>query len=1696
MLTRQLVLSVLVIFYLPISLVFADNPIIQDDPSAVVSVAVERDDALRTSINLEVTDLQIEAVELRGETYQRATLGLEPTTTREGWPDLPVVSRAVLVSPTGGVNLEIGRIESRIEREFRPLMVPRLDGSVDVDVPGEPAEEFLTYNGFWPPEPVVVSEPAILRGHRIVQVTTYPVQYNPTTGETRFNDLIQFDLVYGGEGVNEVRDPRPKPSIYVNRVLQTLVVNPPEPSRDDLLSGSYLYIVPEVDGVDEALAPLLEWRNRQGHKVVVEHVNRNADAGTIRNIIREAYDWDNPVEFVALVGDAGGGNINVASASGIADYNYSRIDNDPLPDVAVGRISVGSLNDLRRVVNKLVSYEADPPLGNRDWFLQGAVVAGYVNNGLSTVLVAKYVRKELIDLGFTEVRHWYHNENGNIGGNQPFITDCFRWGISIFHYRAYQRMNQLDQSVLNNLPNTQGPWPPVLAISCNTGDFVGQDGHTEAFFRSAGGGVGAIGTATAGTNVKFNNMMSGGVWKGIYKDRLYAFGWGLNMGKYELWKAYNNFDNGYSSFMEWNNLIGDPGTHIWTGAPIEMDIRHENNFTLGASRFTVSVDNTEEESPIADAQVCLYQPGNLHLVVRTDDNGVAEFILPVDALEAGELMVTVTKHNHLPYLAEIDVEEKEFYLGAESWEIEDDEDGIANPGESLEIAVILTNFGSGVPAGAITVGLESLSEWATVTSEPVGFNAAPRVGESAVVPATIAIDPSAPDGETVLLAVNSTNGDITWSSLAALEIVSPKIAVTDIHFDADFNPGDVADMDIQMTNIGHKRIQPFTATIWCESDLLRMLRAESAYNELDPDEDGWQQELRFRLSAHVFTIPGMEVEIKVAIEAENGFRDTTSARIPVGEVANNTPFGPDKYGYVCFDSGDRSWEMAPVYDWVEIDPSEDGFNFEGVNTGLRDGGDNQDRSTVVELPFNFQYYGENFDELTICTNGWAAFGNQQELADFRNRHIAQALGPNAQLCVFWDNLMLDNQSKILTFYDDEEDRFIVEWSKMHRLMNGGGAGEEETFQLILYDIRRFPTYSGDGVIIFQYKDVENGANPARNDTPYCTIGISNLDDSDGLEYTYWNRFHPGALPFANGRNREIAIKFTTATAFVTGILSGQVTDAFNGSGIEGAEVSTTRGFWDITDENGNYEILDILIGDDYEVTAHTQGYNDSTLTDIIIAEDSTTVLNFDLLHPEFNIDVERFDFDMQPGVELHAGIHLANDGNGTLGYTSRYVYLIDEGTEVERGLRQTVNPANRDEPDEAWEELLGWSVTDSTGDSRVNSLVYIHEAEQWIVAGSNNSLNTENYFYRFDRWGHYIDHALQPFEGYGTYDMDYHDGLIYATANQNAIFVLDPETFEVIRSWPSPGRLVSVRALTIDPVTGDFYAASIANLIYKLSMVDDTTLAVDMSYDPRDPRDGERIRRYGLAWFRDDPDGYNLYMISNQVFEDDPEKPDISIYKMDPETGDVIYLTGLENLDPLCGGRGGMCITPKWNNLVWVIATILDNPDGDRVGIFELAPNSSWIDYQPREATLVSGEEVDIAVDIETDGLEDGHYGVTIQFNHNAFDGRTLIPITLDVGDYGICDAAELPLEWSLDQNYPNPFNPGTNIGFTIRESGWVRLHVYDLLGREVEDLVDARLSAGAYRVAFNAEALAAGVYFYKLETTHYSAVRKMVLMK
>jgi hypothetical protein len=94
--------------------------------------------------------------------------------------------------------------------------------------------------------------------------------------------------------------------------------------------------------------------------------------------------------------------------------------------------------------------------------------------------------------------------------------------------------------------------------------------------------------------------------------------------------------------------------------------------------------------------------------------------------------------------------------------------------------------------------------------------------------------------------------------------------------------------------------------------------------------------------------------------------------------------------------------------------------------------------------------------------------------------------------------------------------------------------------------------------------------------------------------------------------------------------------------------------------------------------------------------------------------------------------------------------------------------------------------------------------------------------------------------------------------------------------------------------------------------------------------------------------------------------------------------------------------------------------------------------------------------------------------------------------------ASNMPHGISLAQNYPNPFNPTTSIGFRVSGLGsrWVRLAVYDLLGREVAVLVDEEKPPGNHEVQFDASKLSSGVYFYRMQAGIFAETRRMMLVK
>lgn len=114
----------------------------------------------------------------------------------------------------------------------------------------------------------------------------------------------------------------------------------------------------------------------------------------------------------------------------------------------------------------------------------------------------------------------------------------------------------------------------------------------------------------------------------------------------------------------------------------------------------------------------------------------------------------------------------------------------------------------------------------------------------------------------------------------------------------------------------------------------------------------------------------------------------------------------------------------------------------------------------------------------------------------------------------------------------------------------------------------------------------------------------------------------------------------------------------------------------------------------------------------------------------------------------------------------------------------------------------------------------------------------------------------------------------------------------------------------------------------------------------------------------------------------------------------------------------------------------------------------------------------------------------SIVFDPENWILKNPVSIVTNIGDQN------QPDDFSMEQNYPNPFNPTTKIKYQIANAGFVNLRIYDVLGNEVETLINREIQAGSYELEFNASKLPSGIYYYTLNAGEFSQTRKMILLK
>ena len=1111
------ILSIIITFGVVAGLVAASNPVSERSHLKLKSF-----DANHSTLEARTPEYSIGRISFTQGEYDFISTDMDGQIRLIGAPDLPTTSTLLAVPATGDLQTEISytslRIESNVDlAPFQPVQLEAQASNGEFAIDSEIYEQ----DAWFPQSPVILHERIQMRDLTLVTVEVSPFQYNPVTKELRIYEGLEVNLNHS-EAL--VAPDRPI-SRFFEPIYQNMVPNSTLVLEPNYQIPSILFIHPENSTVTTVLQALMDWRHEKGFEV---HSASTLQTGTsnssIKSYIQTAYNtWINPPEFVVLVGDAGGTfNIptwieNFSNYNGEGDLPYVHLaGSDYIADAFIGRLPFGSTTEITNIISKILNYEKNPSLFDTDWYTRALLVGDQASSGLSTIMTNRNIN-ELMEA------NGYSNNFEVYGGSfVSQIASGINSGVSYFNYRGWLGMSGWGNSNTSSLTNGAN-LPFVTILTCGTGSFQG-DSRSEQFLRVGTssvpkGAIGAVGTATSGTHTLYNNCVSVGIYHGIFSDEIYYAGAAVERGRLNLNQTYPTTTSDYVKiFSHWNNLMGDPSTELWTGVPQNIQLDAASQIPGDAQYLDVIVLD-ENDNSLEDVWVTLTGTG-VFVSGYSDEDGMLVLNLP-DILPSN-MTLTATKHNFKPRQIDVAVGNDNFAVlidAATLSETVGNSDGMLNPGESAQFDLTFSNH-SATTISNVTVTV------AGENAPPVDYFYASLTSGTSVVlnDQTFSLPADYPGMGKYDVAIHVNTEGASYTDHRRFDVYAPYIQVNTLAEPGlppySFDPGEVTNLVLHAENIGTLGSSNLTATLHSSDPNLELLDSVAVFTDAEPGSTTSNAASTFEININTQVTVGVQIPIQVEFTDDNGFVEMVSLLLPIGTPGMDDPTGPDAGGYFCYDSEDLAYALAPDYNWIEIVPGMGSYT--GTLVPLTDNGNNQEDIVTVNLPFDFGFYGEDYNQVSICSNGYIALG-ASEVALFRNYPMPGPLGPNPMIAAFWDDLVMGS-GDVYTYANVAEHTFIITYNNMQNAFSG----DLEKFQIILYDADYYGSTDGNGDIKIQYHTYNNnnaGSSFSSSHGQYSTTGLEDHTGQLGMQYTFNNLWAETAHVLTD----ESALFFTTRT---------------------------------------------------------------------------------------------------------------------------------------------------------------------------------------------------------------------------------------------------------------------------------------------------------------------------------------------------------------------------------------------------------------------------------------------------------------------------------------------------------------------------------------------------------------------------------------
>jgi len=1597
---------------------------------------------------------------------------------RAGEPGLPAQTCWILLPDRMSATLELRVTGETTLKNIDLAPIPTLSSDNPNFQPGKPYDRAAyARDEISPSAYATLSEPIEIGASRYTILTVTPYRYNPA----------QKTLYHAAEINADVRfklDPAVSPTRAQNTPAWREVARAlsDDPMRDELQPredhlGHLVIVIPDNDQAAEAIEPLVEWKKRKGYIVTVARLNEG-DVGNTREDIfgwlRDGWNnWEVPPTYVLMVGDSEGeltmpfwrDGENRQMSWYVSDNPYvlfegNRAPDSWLPEAFIGRLPTATVSQLEQAVTKILAYEATP-FHDSPWVEGAVLIADGVHSCIETnvsireIMVANGYSRQDIHETLAEYfldQHADHN----------IISAGVDNGVGFVNFRGFNNWGDYSTNEVYNRNNGM-MMPVVTGMVCATCDFVNQqecigEAWVKAFDgNQPNGAIACWGPSDLFTHTWFNNSLDAEFYHTLFNREVHTLGALTLASKLSLVRNYpSSMDMGNGTtvgyYLYTYTLLGDPSLQVWTREPRPITVDFEQQIPQGQTLLQFSVQD-DDENPIPNAYVHVYRNDNVRFGGYTDASG--ELALSVPPLNNGTYSLTVTGPNLVPVMDDFEVAAVANYAALQQIEYDDDNaddshgnaDGLVNPGETIELIVTYTNTGENRLAN-LYGRLTTENPYVEIERDTVQFGEI-QAGEEATAQQAflITISPETPDREVVEFNLQAYNGNNQYLTSFTLTISGLRLQASDYYFaDDELQPGDEGALVVAIVNTGDLDADTLSGTLYCLDPSIQIRRSETYFGDIAVGSSADNAAEPFQILAGQHAYLGSKIKFGLLLTDPNGLRDSLTFSVIVGQAVPEAPQGPDEYGYWAYDDRDESSGMAPEYERVTG----------ATNLGINDQDDSDSPIGVggqvrtIDLPFEFQFYGETFQRATISTNGWMAFA-ESNVIGWNNLELGSSYLPGGMIAPYWDDLW---GGQVYTSYDQDNARFIIEW---RGFQSEAGAVR---VSVVLYDPTVVPTITGDGEILFEYIQL-----PEMRDTPNesVTIGICSPDRRIKLQIAH-------ALdvdPRTSGLHSEMAVRFTTGIETEIGSLEGHVYNLTNNAPMEDVRIELEgTGNFTLSDAEGYYRMDGITAGT-YIAIARVPYFNTARVENIVIRTGETSRTDLRLAHPTFNIDTDAINAIVLHDSSYQTAFHIWNDGNGPLEYRFNLDY----------------EPGERDHP---WDLLFDYNATEITGDNRLKGVVFLNGL--FYLSGPDRAGSFPHKIYVLNKNGELVrsinQYTLDSTTSNGYLCLDVRDENLVAIEQGSVIEMSTAgEYISDTRTPYNPSYCVAWA-----PERGTYFTKSITGAEFL-----EVTPAGDVVHSWRSV-EGVIYTAYGFAWFPEDPDGYSLYFARN--LQDAVEYGTMmTIFKMNPDNGDFRFVQAIA-LQP--GDRLlDIDITKEYNPLYWTLSMVVSGISTKRLVGVELGPNLSWISFEPDSASVAPGERQTIDLILRSMEMPAGRYDVVLQALHNAVGERYDIPITFSVSPEDAPDKQDpLPVDLRIESIFPNPFNGVARIGLELPRPSQAALMIYDLSGRELRNIPLGRLPAGRSSFSFDAEELPAGLYLAKLTAGGETRLAKLTLIK